>query len=400
MGTDVHYSEIERIWNQSMSLEKKVVACLAYIYNTPMAIADKAAVFLKLTNLFAINIHASEISDREKERRLIEIVSKTFSNEFSQIKGIWGANSSLSDTQKITQSLGIIQRVRVPQGMNQTEKNREQSICLLFMLVYLYSMQGGTESKRVVAQGFGSGTEGDAREFVARAVIMRDISASVTIKPYNGKIIRIEAEPRSILNGLNISNHGDQLRIEGKNSGRGRGNISIRTNGSSINISNGSIIIDGVNISGDGCEDIRLHKLSISVPVGTSVDVADISGDVSIGDTYGILQACAEGSNSITVGRVKSAALVVSGTGSIQAEEVTGSLMTEVSGMGHIIVKGGKVTSLNVSVSGTGQVQIGGQSETAMLSVSGMGNIYVARVETRPMKSVSGMGHITVGNWN
>lgn len=138
---DVHNFVIKQIWDRETTLEKKVIESLNYIQRKAIFISDKGAAFLTLIMFFEASLESADISGKVKERILVDFVKETFPDEYFKIKEIWENDKLYLDTQRISQSLEVIEDLRLPSRINQTDNNTETGICCLFALVYFYCKQ-------------------------------------------------------------------------------------------------------------------------------------------------------------------------------------------------------------------------------------------------------------------
>lgn len=219
--------------------------------------------------------------------------------------------------------------------------------------------------------------------------------------------------PEGQLKAIKVSERNGTLIIVSESSGGGVSGVTIISGGgaSSIRagrISSGSVVIGSrgisigggnISIGGGSGSNQNEVKIIVKVPKGAAVDLTDVDGKISVGDTDGALRLSMGGVSNIRVGRIGKLRARLSGSSQMDINHVVGDASISVSGSGSINIAGGEVAELTVSLSGMGNVRFGGTAQDADLSVSGMGNVHVATVVNRPRKSMSGMGQITVGNW-
>lgn len=176
--------------------------------------------------------------------------------------------------------------------------------------------------------------------------------------------------------------------------------IKVSERSGTIIIGGRGIAIGGSNISiGGGGSTPNDVKIIVQVPKGAAVDLSDVDGRITVGDTEGSLRLSVSGEANVRVGRIGTLRARLSGSSQMDIRQVTGDVSINVSGAGSINIAGGEVKELTVSLSGMGNVHFGGTAQDAYLSVSGMGNVNVDRVVNQLHRSMSGMGRITVGNW-
>ncbi len=189
------------------------------------------------------------------------------------------------------------------------------------------------------------------------------------------------------------------------------------------------IVVDTSSCGGN------LGHLTIDVPQGFAV-TATIrnSGNVTIGNTDGDLQAIINGDGDLHAGRVRNLVLVVTGSGdsSVQAAngvtsinsggngdirigEVTGPLQSRQTSSGDLVIGRisssavdmtqdssgdavigpGTVGALRAALSGSGDLAVAATVDTADLSATGGGDIHVARVTGDVQRHASGGSSIS-----
>lgn len=235
----------------------------------------------------------------------------------------------------------------------------------------------------------------------ASNLVIADLAANVHIEPYDQKDITLQIEgPESLVNDINISNSETTAIVRGKSSNQGGvtiigsgvqiGGISV----ASVNIGNNISIVGG-NINVGGPELSILVKL----PRQTNVELSDVNGEVSLGNTEGNLDVSIGGTCKVVAGRIKKLTGRISGSGKIHADYVQGNVKCRIGGSGKVDISGGNIDELEVSISGSGKAEINATAQNADLDVSGSGQIYVQHVVNKPRQHMSGVGRIKVGNW-
>lgn len=247
------------------------------------------------------------------------------------------------------------------------------------------------------------------RSFSGNTLTVEDAIADVNIRSTDATIIEVVITgPKSLIDNIDVSEADGNVAIKGENGGRNCTTV-IRSGGNVISMSQsgrsgvqigsiggGATIISGGNIiiNDDGKPETTID---IKVPIGTDLDLSDISGRVSIGDTKSNLRARISGSGSIYASSIKKLYGRISGSGDLTVENITGDASVRVSGSGDVNINNGNIEELEVEVSGSGDVRVYATAQTADLSASGSGDIYVAHVVKSPRKHASGFGDIKVG---
>ena len=165
---------------------------------------------------------------------------------------------------------------------------------------------------------------------------------------------------------------------------------------SSVSISGTSIINGVVCVNGRTVDMDRQIEVVVEVPKGTTVKVGKLLGKAVIGDTEGDLELKISGMTEVSAGRVRGAAIRISGSGDARIREASGAVQARISGSGSVFIDGGTSESLTASISGSGSIHHGGTAKTARLDVSGSGSIHLIECLSTPSRSKSGSGRIVV----
>ncbi len=185
-----------------------------------------------------------------------------------------------------------------------------------------------------------------------------------------------------------------------------------------------------VDLHNSGCgdwtvantEDVLVARVSGSGNVAAgSAGSADLhlsgAGKMKVGAVRGLLTSRISGSGSVTAGPAGEADLTISGAGNmrtgavsrglhgrisgsgdVDVDSLNGPMDVIVSGVGHVRVPKGAVTTLQARISGTGGVTFGGVAENLDANVSGAGSVSAATVTGSVTKRVSGVGQVRIGN--
>ena len=204
--------------------------------------------------------------------------------------------------------------------------------------------------------------------------------------------LRIEG-PTALVDAVSVALAEGVLTLEMPESS---GPSGFQGTASSLTIVNDTVIVTTTS----GGSLTRWDKLSLDlvVPEGLPTQIHGFAGTGEIGDTQGQIEVDLA-SGTLVLGRVASASLAISGSGSIRVSRVNGDLSVRVGGSGSVHVDGGQTAELSVTVSGAGDVRIGAPADRATLQVSGAGQIHVVHVREEPRITASGAGLIRVENW-
>lgn len=236
-----------------------------------------------------------------------------------------------------------------------------------------------------------------------------DSGARVMVIPTTGTETKVtligddNAETKLINKGgvLSISDQGSGGNSVNINNGsivvQGRGNVF--TNGSVVSIGNRSFASGGVTInSSNGSSTAQgANEIEIEVPIGTALDLTAHTQDAVIGNLLSKVDLTTRGTANIACGRVKSVDAVSRGVGSIVIGHVEGDADLCSRGVGNIEIKDGSIDSLEAEVRGVGSIRVGGRVKNADTEVRGVGSINVAECLNTPEKSVRGVGSIRIG---
>jgi len=212
--------------------------------------------------------------------------------------------------------------------------------------------------------------------------------------------------PGSAVAKIDFDEIGDTFTIKGPQAEEGSSvTIVSGGRGCSVNrvissIGRGSVAI-GANFTSVAMNDSvspRSIQLEITIPVGMPINISNVDGNILIGDTLGPVRLLSRESTEATIGRITDLRVNKSGMGKVKVRAVDGNVNINMSGMGNLIIDGGKIEMLEIAKSGMGNVNVNAQVVDAEIDCSGMGDVYVKSVTGNLHKSSSGMGGIQIGN--
>ncbi len=242
---------------------------------------------------------------------------------------------------------------------------------------------------------------GEARfgPYEARRIELEGFAGELDIQPADGPSVRIRFEgtekQRADLR-LELGKDGT-LHIRGP-SGAGGSTTVVQGNVTVFSLGGGdaSVVIGG---NGSARPDVEPREpspeLRIRAPRGTALDLADVAGEVTIGDLDAPL-VLALLSGDARIGRVSRAELRIPGSGSISADRVDGRLLAGITGSGEIDVEAGTVDLLDVRINGAGDVRFGGTARRAAVTIRGAGSVTIARVVEEPTIEITGAGEVNI----
>lgn len=207
---------------------------------------------------------------------------------------------------------------------------------------------------------------------------------SVKIDTLVGKL-RIEVKPQAKVS----------LQVSGNKS---------RVDGVTIHADNGRLVIEGEN--GNAVWDWRNWfnfsqppessnglDVHLVVPKGTDIDVEDLVGDATVGDTDGDLRFEAAVSDA-TIGKVRQAHVSMAGSGKIVMSDVAGDLHLEIAGSGKI--KAASAASVKADVAGSGTAELGPIAGGLNLDIAGSGDFSAQRVNGPVHVDIVGAGSVRI----
>ena len=229
--------------------------------------------------------------------------------------------------------------------------------------------------------GNGDWTVWPTKTFSAKAVKFDDIVGTLTVNVRNGGPVTVEvAGTRPRVQGISVSDEDDKVVIDGSNSSE---NESVWNWHNWLNFSSESEPrTDNLNIK-------------VTVPRGTSVEVSDLVGDATIGDTQGELHFEAAASKA-RIGRVGPARISLGGAGRVDIAQVSGPLHLEVGGSGKVSV--GPTQSVHADIAGSGDAQFGAISGGLSLDIAGSGDVSAASVNGPTSIDIAGSGSVKIAD--
>lgn len=135
-------------------------------------------------------------------------------------------------------------------------------------------------------------------------------------------------------------------------------------------------------------------QIHVAVPRGSAVDVEELAGNVTIGNTNGPLKFSIAGHTDSTVGDVSTADIDVAGSGKLMVGNVAGEAKVDDAGSGNVrIASAGKV---NVDIAGSGSVSVGDIKGGADIDIAGSGDFSAQSVNGPTSASIAGSGSVTI----
>ncbi|HEY2446267.1 MAG TPA: hypothetical protein VGI20_11070 [Rhizomicrobium sp.] len=218
------------------------------------------------------------------------------------------------------------------------------------------------------------------KTFNANALKIDDVVGSLTVNVRNGPLTVEVSGSKPRANGVRVSQEGDRVVIDGS---------SFNENNSVWDWKN------WFNFSTDFAQRADNLQIRVTVPRGTSVEVNDLVGDATIGDTQGPLHFEAAASKA-RIGRVARADVSLGGAGRIDIAQVSGPLHLEVGGSGKVTV--GSTQSVNADIAGSGDAQFGAIAGGLSLDIAGSGDVSAASVNGPTHIDIAGSGSVKIAD--
>ena len=219
------------------------------------------------------------------------------------------------------------------------------------------------------------------KSYTANSVKFDNIVGTVIVNVRDSGPMTVQASGmRARLNGLSVSAQGGRLEIDGSE------------------VQDSQTVWDWRHwFDFSNMTEPTQHNLSITVtvPRGTDVNVEDLVGNATIGDTQGMLHFEAAATNA-RIGRVSTAKIELGGDGKIDIAQVTGTLKLDVGGSGKITV--GSTGNVNADIAGSGDVRLGAIAGGLDLDIAGSGDVTAAHVNGPVKVSIAGSGSVKIAD--
>lgn len=134
--------------------------------------------------------------------------------------------------------------------------------------------------------------------------------------------------------------------------------------------------------------------IHVAVPRGSSVDVDETAGNVTIGNTMGKLKFSVQGYTESSVGNVSEADLDMAGSGKLTVGNIAGAAKIDTAGSGNIRV--GDVGQVNADIAGSGSISAGNIKGGVNVDIAGSGDFSAASVNGPTSASIAGSGSVTI----
>lgn len=135
--------------------------------------------------------------------------------------------------------------------------------------------------------------------------------------------------------------------------------------------------------------------VKLVVPKGAALNVEDMVGEATIGDTYGPLHFEAAATKA-RIGKVSSAKVSMDGTGRIDIAEVEGPLDLDIAGSGKVAV--GRTQKVKADIAGAGDASLGAIQNGLDLDIAGSGDVTAASVNGPVHIDIAGSGSVKIAS--
>jgi hypothetical protein len=227
----------------------------------------------------------------------------------------------------------------------------------------------------------GDWTVWPTKTFNGNSVKLSDIVGTITVNVRNGGPVTVDisgTKPR--LNGISVHQEDGEVVIDGSES------------------SDNESVWDWhkwLNFSTDWEPKTNNLYVKVTVPRGSDVNVDDLVGDATIGDTQGSLHFEAAATKA-RIGRVGPAHVSLGGAGRLDIAQVNGPLHLEIGGSGKVTV--GPVQSVDADIGGSGDAQFGAITGGMKLDIAGSGDVSAERVNGPTSVDIAGSGSVKIAD--
>lgn len=210
-------------------------------------------------------------------------------------------------------------------------------------------------------------------------VAIHELVGTVTVDVKGSGPITLDASGvKGAMNGLDVSTDDDTLQIEGAHEK--------------------SLVWDWRNwfnftdVSQPSHSKLNLHLV---VPKGTNVDINELVGDATIGDTMGKVDFSATATKT-KIGHVTGAKITMEGTGDASVAQVDGPLEISIERSGKVTA--GKSGKVKADLEGSGEANLGAIEGGLALEIDGSGTLSATRVNGPVKIDVAGAGEVKIAD--
>lgn len=257
------------------------------------------------------------------------------------------------------------------------------------MAGFFHTLSAGLLLAATAAAGAGGAEYGPFR---VAAVEIHAFAGALEVRVRPGESVRVtlDATPEAV-ETFEVRVEGDRLVLRGprrsSSSTVAVGDVTVFSGGGDA-----SVVIGGTPA---GTPPGPPPKLALDVPPGTALVIANVTGEVVIGDSGGPL-SFAMAAGSARIGRVGATRIDVRGSGEVRVAGVADRLEVAIEGSGLVEVAGGRVDTFTGTISGSGDIRFRGTARRARAEILGAGTIGIHEVLEDPEISVVGAGSVAI----
>lgn len=170
------------------------------------------------------------------------------------------------------------------------------------------------------------------------------------------------------------------------------GRLEIRGQDEKTNVWDWSKWFDFSDINREDNPRLTVH---LTVPRHANVDVDDMIGDATIGDTEGPLSFGAVATKA-RIGKVGPAKISLAGSGRVDIAQVNGDLSLDIAGSGKITT--GSTGSVKADLAGSGDAVLGNINGGVNLDIAGSGSFTATRVNGPVHVDIAGAGNVKIAS--
>ena len=249
------------------------------------------------------------------------------------------------------------------------------------------------------------------RDRISSILIGAAVAALITLPAKAGDPNWVSGPQRNFdIKSLKIDDVLGTVKVDVKEGGPATLQISglkQRVDGLTVTQANGVLSIKGHNVQSVwdwdhwfdfSYQDVKPDQLFVHLTIakGTRVDVDDIIGKATIGDTQGVMHFSSAGSTESTIGNVSEANISLAGSGKVTVGKVAGPLNAETAGSGDIKV--GDATKVDADIAGSGSILVGRINGPLKVDIAGSGDFTAASVNGPTDVDIAGSGSVSIAD--
>ena len=160
----------------------------------------------------------------------------------------------------------------------------------------------------------------------------------------------------------------------------------------------------GDAVIGNVSDALKLAILGSGDVTAGSVGKADVSvrgsGDVEMGNVAGSADIAISGSGDVKIGEISGVtSLAIKGSGDTEIDYVRDNISIDLQGSGDVDVLDGGADQVSVRLMGSGDITYNGSANDVSVLLKGSGDVYVARSTGNRVVNRHGSGDVRIGSW-